>query len=78
MRMGCSHPTIHKFIQLLRKEQRLSENKLARIIAGKSAAKMAQYEKNQARLIDLLKHYSNNNSLKKLEGLSFNNCFFAL
>ena len=59
------------------KEQSLSENQLARLIAGESAAKVSKYENNQAKLVELLKLYSNNNILKQLEGLSFNFDFFS-
>ena len=57
MGMGCDHLTIHKFIQFLRNEQNLSENKLSRTIAGENSAKVAKCKKSQARLVEILKHY---------------------
>ena len=67
MGIGCAHSTIHKYIFVLRKERSFSETKLVRIIAGKSAVKVTKYEKSQTRLVELLKHYSNNNILKQLD-----------
>ena len=78
MGMGCAHPTIHKFIQFLRTEQSLSENELERIIAGESAAKVANTEKSQTALVEIFKNYTNTNILKQLEGLSFNFDFYFL
>ena len=72
MGMGCAQLTIHKFIQFKRKEQILSENKLARKIAIKNAAKETNYEKSRARLAELLKLHSTFGILKQFEGLLLN------
>ena len=66
-----AHASIHKFIQFLKKKQSLSENTLARIVAGEKAVNVAKYKKCQARLVELPKHCSSNNFLKLHESLSF-------
>ena len=44
---------------------------MTKIIAGESAAKVAKYEASQTRLVEFLKHYSNNIILNQLKGPSF-------
>ena len=68
MGIGMCQPPIHKFIQFLI-EQSISENMLGLVSAREKAAMVAKYEKSRSRLIELLKHYKNNNILKQPEGL---------
>ena len=72
MGMGCAHPTICKFIQYLRNEQSLTENRITRIIAGEDVYKRPEYVHRQNRLAKILKDYQNSIILKELEGISYN------
>ena len=55
MGMGCTHPAIHRFLELNRHEQNLVEKKLVRIRSGEKTSKTAKYKKVQLRLSKVLK-----------------------
>ena len=70
--MGCAHPTFHKFLAFIIREQSSTENKIARLRCGEKIAKCVKYEKVQKRIQEVLRNYQNNRLLKELEGLAFN------
>ena len=45
--LGYVHPTIFRFIDILRREQRAVDNKLISLQAGKEFPKNARYQKNE-------------------------------
>ena len=51
--MGCTHQTIHKFIEFIRRDQSLAENKLTRIRSRDKASKTAKHKKAQLRLSEI-------------------------
>ena len=70
--MGFSHPTILKFLHYLKREQSLTENKIARIRSGEKFKKDAKYEASSERLMEILANYQNNRIKKTLIGISCN------
>ena len=64
MTMGCAHPTLHKFINFLHREQSHSENRVARIRAGEKVEKKAMNVKRQEGIQHISSNYQNNRILK--------------
>ena len=69
--MSCQHPSIWKFIEVLKKEQGLTEIKHAFYLSGRNPAKRKCYTDNEKALRNLIDSYLSRPKLDFLKGIAY-------
>ena len=69
--MSCQHPSIWKFIDILKKEQGLVEVKHAFYISGRNPHKRSKYTYQERVLRNLIDSYLSRPKLEFLKGVAY-------
>ena len=73
--MACHHPSIWKFVEVLKKEQDLVEIKQAFSISGRNPTKRKLYRDREQALKTLVDNYLSRPKLEFLKGIAYQFAF---
>ena len=69
---NCNHPGLFPFIEILKKEQKMSEMKIARVMYGEPVPRKNKSEQTSARMLKLIKRYDSGKIMAHLNGVAMN------